>query len=221
MKKNKVVWINGLVVALFLFFVIPDEGFGHFAIKNDQSAMVGYQVGDVVADFNLKNINGGHVSLADLKDKKGVIVVFMSNQCPFARAYEERLIAIDQRFAPQGFPVLAINSSEAAGSDLESFASMQERAKSKGFPYPYLQDDSQKTARLFGAAKTPHVFVLKNSGGKFSVQYIGAFDDNPQDPNGVNKRYAEEAVTNILQGKPVVTTTTRAIGCAIKFKSIR
>ncbi len=210
--------ISKLILFLTLLWGIP----GYSApTERGESQAGGYRIGDVVADFTLKNINGKQVSLADYKDKKGVVIVFTSNQCPFARAYEGRLIALDNRFAPEGFPVIAVNSGDASGNDAESLAGMQERAKLRGFPYPYLQDDTQKAARLFGASKMPQAYVLKNTGGKFSVQYIGAIDDNPQDPESVNKRYVEEALLNISQGRPVVTTTTRAIGCAIKFKTHR
>lgn len=95
---------------------------------------------------------------------------------------------------------------------------MKKRAQEKGFTFPYLQDDTQGVAKAFGATRTPHVFILRNDGGKFTVQYIGTIDDNYQDPAGVTKRYVEDAVSNILMGKPVVVTQTKAVGCAIGWK---
>ncbi|GAB2768745.1 thioredoxin family protein [Rhabdobacter roseus] len=183
-------------------------------------APAGYQVGEAVANFRLKNVNGSMVSLSDYSSKKGVMVVFTCNHCPFAKAYEDRIIALHAKFASQGYPVLAVNPSDPTDYEDDTFEKMKERASSKGYPYPYLADDAQTVAQAFGATRTPHVFVLKNSGGRFVVQYIGTIDDNPQDPAGVTKRYVDDAVTNLLANKPVVTTTTKAIGCAIKWKDI-
>lgn len=180
----------------------------------------GYQLGDAVANFRLKNVNGQMVSLSDYAGKKGVIVIFTCNHCPFARAYEDRIGALDQKFSTQGYPVVAINPSDPVAYEDDTFEQMQERARSKNYTYPYLADATQAVALAFGATRTPHVFVLKNQGGKFTIQYIGTVDDNPQDPSGVTKRYVDDAVTNLLAGKPVVITNTKAIGCAIKWKDI-
>lgn len=189
-----------------------------FQQKNAQASPLGYPIGATVADFKLQNVNGNSVSLSDYKDKKGVIVVFTTNHCPFAKAYEERIIGLDKKYAIQGFPVLAINSNDASDYEEDSFENMKKRANEKGYSFPYLQDASQSVARTFGATRTPHLFVLRNDGGKFTVQYIGTIDDNYQDPASVTKRYVEDAVNNILLGKPVVVTQTKAVGCAISWK---
>lgn len=180
---------------------------------------LGYNIGDVVADFKLKNINGKMVSLSDFSAAKGFIVVFTSNHCPFSKSYEDRVIALDNKYASQGFPVIAINPNDPDAYEEDSFANMQARAKEKGYTYPYLADDTQTVSKLFGAMRTPQIYVLKKEGGKLILSYLGAIDDNAQDPSGVTKRYVEDAVNNLLAGKPVVTTTTKAVGCAIKWKS--
>lgn len=180
----------------------------------------GYQVGDAVSNFRLKNVDGRMISLSDFASQKGVIVVFTCIHCPFSRAYEDRIGALDRKFASQGYSVVAINPSDPVAYEDDTYEQMQERSKSKAYTYPYLVDGTQMVAQEFGATRTPHIFVLKNNGGKFVVQYIGTVDDNPQDPSGVTKRYVDDAVTNLLAGKPVVITVTKAIGCAIKWKDI-
>lgn len=179
----------------------------------------GYQVGDAVANFKLKNVDGRIISLADFSSSKGVIVIFTSNHCPFAKAYEDRVIALNNKYASQGFPVIAINPSDPGTHVDDSFEKMKERASSKGYNYPYLVDEMQTTAKAFGAARTPQVYVISRSNGRFIVQYIGMIDDNPQDPAGATKFYVEEAVSNLIGGKPVVTMSTKPIGCAIKWKN--
>jgi peroxiredoxin len=182
-------------------------------------AFAGYNLGDAVTDFKLKNIDGKVLSLSNFTSAKGFIVVFTSNHCPFSKSYEDRVVALDNKFASQGFPVIAINPNDPDAYEEDSFANMQARAKEKGYTYPYLTDDTQTVSKMFGAMRTPQVYVLKKEGGKIIVQYLGAIDDNAQDPAGVTKRYVEDAVNNLLAGKPVVTTTTKAVGCAIKWKS--
>ncbi|MCE7069767.1 thioredoxin family protein [Dyadobacter sp. CY327] len=186
-------------------------------IEVKQSA--GYQVGDAAASFRLKNTDGNMVSLNDFINAKGVIVIFTSNHCPFAKAYEDRIIALNNKFAAQGFPVIAINPSDPGTHQDDTFEKMKERAASKGYGYPYLVDESQQVAKAFGAGRTPQVYILQKNGSKFTVRYIGMIDDNPQDPAGVTKLYADEAVSNLLTGKPVVTTITKPVGCAIKWKN--
>lgn len=186
----------------------------------DVQSLGGYQVKSEVAEFSLKNINNQQVSLSDYASGKGLIVVFTCNHCPFAKAYEDRIIALDAKFRPQGFPVVAINPTDPLAYEDDTFENMQQRALARGYTFPYLADDAQDVARRFGATKTPHVFILKNNDGKFTVEYIGAIDDNPQDPSGVNRRYVEEAVSNLLMGKPVGTPMTKAIGCVIKWREV-
>lgn len=182
-------------------------------------APTGYALGDAVSDFKLKNIDGKMMSLADFQSAKGFIIVFTSNHCPFSKSYEDRVIALDRKYASQGFPVITINPNDPDAYEEDSFANMQVRAKEKGYPFPYLTDDTQVVSKAFGAMRTPQAYVLKKEGGKIIVSYIGAIDDNAQDPSGVTKRYVEDAVNNLLVGKPVVTTSTKAVGCAIKWKS--
>ena len=177
-----------------------------------------YRIGDAVTNFRLKNLNGSMVSLSDFSDQKGVIVVFTCNHCPFSKAYQGRIGALHRTFAAQGFPVVVVNPSDPKTHEDDRIEQLSYLAKDKGYPYPYLVDDTQTVARAFGANRTPQAYVLKNTGGTFTVQYIGTLDDNPQDPESVTKRYVEDAVTNLLAGKPVVITTTKAIGCAIKWK---
>lgn len=174
----------------------------------------GYKVGDKAADFKLKNINGKMVSLADNKAAKGYIVVFTCNTCPFAKAYESRIIDLNTKYAPKGYPVVAINPNDPAVAPGDSYADMQK----KKYAFPYLQDESQQVAKTFGATRTPHLYVLTRQGNDFVVSYIGAIDDNSEDAKLVKTKYVEDAMSEILAGKPATTNSTKAIGCTIKWK---
>ena len=174
----------------------------------------GYKVGDKAADFKLKNINGKMVSLADNTAAKGYIVVFTCNTCPYAKAYESRIVDLNAKYAPLGYPVVAINPNDASKVPGDSYTAMQ----TKKYAFPYLQDESQQVARAFGATRTPHLYVLTRKGSDFVVSYIGAIDDNSEDPSLVKTKYVENAMTEIIAGKAPSTNSTKAIGCTIKWK---
>ena len=177
-----------------------------------------YGVGDTVADFKLKNVDGKMVSLSDYKNSKGVIVIFDCNTCPYSKKYNDRIIALNQKYASKGFPVVTINSNDPEVSDGDSFEEMVDLAKRKNYDFPYLVDETQNVARAFGATNTPHVFVLQRNGKDFKVAYIGAIDNNSRDASAADKKYVEEAVEALLAGKDVPTNKTKAVGCGIKWK---
>lgn len=178
----------------------------------------GYQVGDKAADFHLKNVDGQLVSLAGNPAAQGYIVVFTCNTCPFAKGYESRIIALDKKYAPLGYPVIAINPNDAASAPGDSYAAMQALAKAHKYSFPYLQDETQQVAHTYGATRRPHLYVLKREGRDFVVSYIGAIDDNSEDAKLVKTKYLENAMTDILAGRPAATSATQAIGCGIKWK---
>jgi thiol-disulfide isomerase/thioredoxin len=178
-----------------------------------------YELGDSVADFSLKNFDGKMVSLSDYKDGRGAIVIFDCNTCPYSKAYNDRIIALNKKYASQGFPVITINANDPQISPGDSFEEMASRARQKKYDFPYLVDESQTVARAFGATNTPHVFVLKKAGDNFQVAYIGTIDNNSRDASSVTKRYVDDAVDALIAGKTVSTKKTKAIGCGIKWKN--
>ena len=178
-----------------------------------------YDIGDSVADFNLKNFDGNMVSLSSYKDVKGVIVIFDCNTCPYSKAYNDRIIGLNKKYATQGFPVMTINANDPEMSPGDSFEEMALRARQKKYDFPYLIDESQTVARAFGATNTPHVFVLQKAGEGFKVAYKGTIDNNSRDASSVTKRYVEDAVDALIAGKTIETKTTKAIGCGIKWRN--
>jgi len=182
------------------------------SIGNDK----GYQVGDIATDFKLPNVDGKMVSLADYKDAKGYIVVFTCNTCPYAQAYENRIIELDKKYAKKGYPVVAIMPNNPKIKPGDNMEAMKSNAKEKGFTFPYLLDDGQKIYPQYGATKTPHIYLLQKTEKGNVVKYIGAIDDNYQDASAVNTKYVEDAVDALLAGKEIKVTQTKALGCSIK-----
>lgn len=176
----------------------------------------GYKIGDVAEDFSLKNIDGKMVSLSDYKDAKGYIVTFTCNTCPYAVAYEDRIIELNNKYASKGYPVIAIMPNNIDVKPGDNLDAMKTRAESKGFTFPYLIDAEQTVYPKYGATKTPHMFVLKKTKKGNIVKYIGAIDDNYKDASAVTTKYVEEAVDALLSGGEVKEKETKAIGCSIK-----
>ena len=179
----------------------------------------GYDLGDTVSDFKLKNVDGKMVSLADFKEAKGFIVVFDCNTCPYSQAYNKRIIALNEKYASLGYPLVAINPNDPIVSSGDSYDKNVAYAKDKGYSFPYLTDETQSVTKAYGATNTPHVFILKRSGNDLKVVYVGAIDDSAKNASAVTKKYAEEAIDALLSNKPVPVTKTKAIGCTIKWKN--
>ncbi|WP_136481833.1 thioredoxin family protein [Cognatitamlana onchidii] len=176
----------------------------------------GYKVGDVAEDFKLKNIDGKMVSLSDYQDAKGFIVTFTCNTCPYAVMYEDRIIALNNKYESKGYPVIAIMPNNVKVKPGDALPEMKKRAEEKDFTFPYLIDADQSVYPKFGATKTPHMFVLQKTDKGNVVKYIGAIDNNYKDATAVTTKYVENAVDALLKGESVKETETKAIGCSIK-----
>jgi len=172
----------------------------------------GLSVGDVAPDFSLKGTDGAMHSLAKAAGDKGSIVIFTCNHCPYSVAYEDRIIELQKTFGTRGYNVIAINPNDPEVKPDDSFEAMGVRAKEKGFNFPYLFDDGQKVYPVWGATKTPHVFLLDASN---KVRYIGAIDNNT-DVSKASEFFVADAIAALEAGKDPNPATTKAIGCSIK-----
>ncbi len=176
----------------------------------------GYELGDKATDFNLLNVDGTYVSMANFEDAKGFVVIFTCNHCPFSKAYEDRILKLDKKYEKLGFPVIAINPNDPAVQPKDSYELMKVRAEEKEFTFPYLFDMGQKIYPQYGAIRTPHVFLLQKEGGELIVKYIGAIDDNYAEAKDVKENYLADAIDALIDGKEITLTMTKAIGCSIK-----
>ena len=179
----------------------------------------GLKPGDPAPSFSLQSVGDTIVSLSDYSNQKGVILVFTSNLCPFAKAYEQRIIQLHNKFANLGYPVVAINSNNPEVSPDDSLSQMKLFADEKNYPFPYLKDDNEEVCKAYGATRNPHVFLLQKSSSGFKIAYMGAIDDNSLDARSVANNYLENAIVALLKGSKPVPATTIPIGCKIKLKN--
>jgi peroxiredoxin len=183
------------------------------------------KVGDKGPDFSaLANVDGKEHSLGDFKDAKAVVVVFTCNHCPVAKAYEDRLIAIQKDYKDKDVQIVAINPNSPKKQPQDSFEKMKERAAGKDvgdwrdnkdpFNFPYLFDATQEVAKAYGATCTPHVFILDKDR---KIAYTGAIDDN-MDASKVKESFVRDALDAILAGEKPPKPATKQFGCSIKWE---
>lgn len=184
-------------------------------------------IGDAAPDFELPGIDGRTYTLADFKDAPVLMVVFLSNHCPYSHAAETRLLPLVAEMKSRGLAVVAINPNHpdaVAISELgygkynDSFEEMKPYAEEAGFTFPYLYDgETQATAKAYGALATPHVFLFDRDR---KLRYAGRFDDNRfPGPEGVTSPDTRNALEAMFAGKPVPVPMTRPMGCSTKWIS--
>jgi peroxiredoxin len=174
--------------------------------------------GEKAPVFKLKNIDGRMISFENYPQAKGFVVVFIANSCPYSKAYEQRITDLDKKFSPLQFPVIAINSNDPEISPGDSFSKMKERAKAKHFSFPYLCDDQQVVADLYGARSTPQVFIVSKNGSDYTLEYLGAIDNDTQNKNPQKINYTEDALNALVNNNKPAINSTKAIGCSISRK---
>lgn len=183
------------------------------------TATTGVTLGDTiptaVADIPMKSVDGTEVTLATLPGEKGKLVVFTCNHCPYAKQWAERLTELGNRYAEQGIGVVAINPNDPVAYPEDDYPTMQKEAERLGMKFPYVVDGTSDVARAFGATKTPHVYLFGADG---KLVYVGAIDDNSADPDKVTRRWLDEALGAVVEGKPVPTAESKAVGCSIKWR---
>jgi peroxiredoxin len=143
-----------------------------------------------------------------LSRNRAVAVIFIATQCPVSNAYNERMAALGKEYAPRGIALVGINSNKT-----EPVAEVAEHAKKHGFTFPVLKDDGNKIADLYGATKTPEVYLVDPTG---KVIYQGRIDENMDDPAKVKSPDLRNAMDAVIAGKPVTVARTKAFGCTIK-----
>ena len=175
--------------------------------------------GEIAPDIKLLNIDDKVVSFNGYPSAKGFIVVFTCNTCPYSKAYEQRIIELNNKYASLGFPVIAINPNDPEASPGDSFEKMKERAKSGKYSFPYLYDEGQAITTLYVPKNTPHVFVVNKTAKGNIIEYTGAIDNDTQNTNPGKIKYVEEAISALLNNKKPAITVTKAIGCRISWKN--
>jgi len=172
-------------------------------------------LGSSAPDFSLPATDGRTYSLASFKESTLLVISFTCNHCPYAQGVEDRFIRLAKSFNTRGVAFAAICSNDAIKYPDDNFANMKARAMSKGYPFPYLHDETQQVAKAYGAVCTPHIFVFDDA--RYLV-YEGRIDDNWKDEAAVVHHDLRDALEAALAGKPIHRPQTNPMGCSIKWK---
>lgn len=168
-------------------------------------------------DFTLPGTDGRDWSLGQIAGPKGALVMFLCNHCPYVQAVLDRILRDARDLQALGIGVVAISSNDAAAYPEDSFDKMRELARAKGFPFPYLRDESQAVARAYNAICTPDFFGL-DAGGR--LQYRGRLDASGRAPGPVDaRRELYEAMKLVAETGSGPADQVASIGCSIKWKT--
>ena len=173
-------------------------------------------IGSKMPELNhlLNNISGKTLTLGEIKGNNGTLIIFSCNTCPWVIRWEDRYVDIANSYLRKGIGMIAVNSNISRFDSDDSLEAMRIHAKEKKYNFPYAQDPKAKLAHAFGATKTPQIYLFDKND---NLVYRGAIDDNARDPNKVEETYLTDALDLLLAGKQIKKTTSKAIGCSIKF----
>ena len=202
--------------SLWLVLVLP--ALGLLSASAPPASAEALAIGSAVpqVDVAMKNVDGKQVTIAGVRGAKGTLVVFTCNHCPWAKAWETRIVELGNTYLKRGIGVVAINPNDPAAYEEDAFEVMQKVARNRKMAYPYVVDATSDVARAFGASRTPEAYLFDKSG---KLVYHGTIDDNAREPGKVQSRWLRDALEAVVAGKPVPMAETKALGCSIKFRS--
>lgn len=171
--------------------------------------------GSLCPDFKLPSVDGKTFSRADFAGHKALVVMFICNHCPYVQAIEPRLIELAHAYSKKGVAFVAICSNDDKEYPEDAPAELLKRWREKNFGFPYLVDESQQTAKDFGAVCTPDLYLFDSNQ---RLAYRGRLDDSWKNPKFVQKQELKAALDAVLSGKPVNSLQNPSMGCSIKWK---
>lgn len=167
-----------------------------------------------MADRSMSNVTGSPTSFGQAMGDRGLAVLFWSNTCPWVAKYEDRVIALAEEYQAAGIGFVIVNSNDPSAYPEEGMTAIQQHASSKGYPFPYVVDESSSAAEAFGASRTPQVFLFDTAR---TLVYEGTVDDSPSDASQVEEEYFRDAMNQLIAGTAITVQKTKAFGCTIKF----
>ena len=173
-------------------------------------------LGTAAPDFSLEDVvSGKTVSLETFRGKKGLLVMFICQHCPFVKHVEDELGRIGQDYVPKEIAILAISANSIESHPQDDPDNMREQVKRASFNFPYAYDATQDVAKSYTAACTPDFFLFDSD---FKLAYRGQLDDSrPGNDKPVNGADLRAALDKVVAGDPIAEAQKPSIGCNIKW----
>ncbi len=183
---------------IFILFVGIFLTFDCFAQVPVDSVAIGQPIPDFVSLKNASLIGKKVVSLADYADKKGIIIVFMTNGCHHCIIHRERIKNFNKQDAKTAYPLIAINPYNNTYAVEDTFEEMQKIAKKEKYDFPYIQVFDEKLPGLFGLRTTPTVYIAQRKDSQFILKYKGGIDDDMDNKKVVKIKYVDNFMIKLL-----------------------
>ncbi len=204
-----------IVLSTVLISLLTGIGWQAAAQSEKEAPVKPLEIGSEVPmpDHKVRTVSGDEVTLGQMEDSKGLLVLFTCNTCPYVKAWEDRYPDIYRLTVKHDLGMIALNPNEGTRSDGDGFSDMKKRAKEKKYRFPYALDRHHRLADAFGATRTPEIFLFDQ---EMKLVYHGAIDDNYESAENVEKPYLKNAIENLSDGKTIKPATTKSLGCSIK-----
>ncbi|NGP89850.1 redoxin domain-containing protein [Fodinibius halophilus] len=202
---KKIYFVLPLICALFLIAFLPLE-------KPMDELSIGAKA--PMADVEVTDVSGEKLTLNDVARKNGLLVNFSCNTCPWVEAWEDRYNPIAKLAKENGIGIIALNPNAGYRNKGESLKDMKERANQSDYQFYYALDKGAKIAKVFGATRTPHIFLFNSD---MELVYRGAIDDNAKNADKVEQPYLKNAIKDLVMGNQINPQTTKSLGCTIKW----
>lgn len=206
MRLYKLLYVIPIVLAVGLIAFMPVED------KLADRLEIGAKA--PLTDVEVTDVSGKVLTLGDVAKENGLLVNFSCNTCPWVEAWEDRYNPIAELAEKNNIGVIALNPNAAIRDGGESMADMKARAEASGYNFYYALDEGAKLAEAFGATRTPDIFLFN---GDMELVYTGAIDDDAKSAENVEQHYLKNAINNLVAGNEINPTTTKALGCTIKW----
>ncbi len=167
------------------------------------------------AEFDLPGVDGRRHTIASARGPNGLVVMFICNHCPYVKAVIDRIVRDCKELESHGVGSIAVMSNDPADYPEDSFANMKRVAQAKGFPFPYVFDESQDVARAYGAACTPDFFGFNS---RLELQYRGRLDASRREAVPNARRELFDAMEQVAKTGTGPEGQIASIGCSIKWK---
>lgn len=195
-----------LLVVLLVAIAVP-------ALANPGTMGLGDKA--TLTDIKMTDVSGEKVSLADVAQENGLLVLFSSNTCPFVLQWEGRYNSIKEWADQHNVGMIVLNSNYGNRDGVDSYEAMQQHARDKNYNFYYAVDKDSKIANAYGGQTTPHAFLFNSN---MELVYKGLVDDNYKSADEVKQAYLKDAIEKVANGGEIAVAETKPIGCSIKRK---